>query len=156
MKIDLLTGNRDYVYTAVALQPINKYGRYYRSKAKKVKTSLLFGSFMMNKKWRLEEEFNNHILRFQQVNISVWALFKQGKQQFDIPDWTGGDWSRFPRRTWRGAPGAADNGAFLFSPRALVSRTGHLINVFPGWDHHQMERKSAIDSRYLYKNHRIL
>ena len=26
-----------------------------------------FCSFMMNKKWWLEEEFNNHMLRFQQV-----------------------------------------------------------------------------------------
>ena len=26
-----------------------------------------FGSYMMNKKWWLEEEFNNHMLRFQQV-----------------------------------------------------------------------------------------
>ena len=26
-----------------------------------------FASYMMNKKWWLEEEFNNHILRFQQV-----------------------------------------------------------------------------------------
>ena len=28
-------------------------------------------SFMMNKKWTLEEEFNNHMLRFQQVKCSL-------------------------------------------------------------------------------------
>ena len=72
MRRDLLTGNRDYVYIAISVgSSLNRYGRYHRSKAKKVKASLPFGSFMMNKKWTLEEEFNNHILRFQQVNISV-------------------------------------------------------------------------------------
>ena len=29
-----------------------------------------FCSYMINKKWRLEEEFNNHMLRFQQVTVS--------------------------------------------------------------------------------------
>ena len=29
-----------------------------------------FASFMLNKKWTLEEEFNNHMLRFQQVTVS--------------------------------------------------------------------------------------
>ena len=71
MRKDLLVGNRDYVYEAVSVPPISEYGRYYRSKDIKVRTSLIFGSFMMNKKWRLEEEFNNHILQFQQVNITV-------------------------------------------------------------------------------------
>ena len=79
MRIYLLNGSRDYVVEAISAPAITKYGRYYRSKDTKVRASLTFSSFMMNKKWRLEEEFNNHILRFQQVNISVWALFKQGK-----------------------------------------------------------------------------
>ena len=29
-----------------------------------------FVSYMLNKKWTLEEEFNNHMLRFQQVKCS--------------------------------------------------------------------------------------
>ena len=29
-----------------------------------------FSSYMLNKKWTLEEEFNNHMLRFQQVTVS--------------------------------------------------------------------------------------
>ena len=29
-----------------------------------------FASYMMNKKWTLEEELNNHMLRFQQVTVS--------------------------------------------------------------------------------------
>ena len=47
----------------------NKYNtRWYRSKEKK--GSNPFTSYMMNKKWTLEEEFNNHLLMFQQVTIS--------------------------------------------------------------------------------------
>ena len=72
MKIDLLTGNKTYVREAVGVgSSLARFGRYYRSKDKKQKESLQFGSFMMNKKWSMEEEFNNHILRFQQVNMSV-------------------------------------------------------------------------------------
>ena len=33
-----------------------------------------FGSYMINKKWTLEEEMNNHILRFQQVKCSLISL----------------------------------------------------------------------------------
>ena len=42
------------------------YGKWYRSKERRGGTSP-FASYMMNKKWILEEEFNNHIMRFQQV-----------------------------------------------------------------------------------------
>ena len=44
-------------------------GKWYRSKERKSGESP-FASNMLNKKWTLEEEFNNHILRFQQVNVS--------------------------------------------------------------------------------------
>ena len=43
--------------------------RWYRSKDK-LGGENPFASYMMNKKWILEEEFNNHILRFQQVKVS--------------------------------------------------------------------------------------
>ena len=43
-------------------------GKWYRSKDKKGGRHP-FASYMMNKKWTMEEEFNNHILRFQQVTI---------------------------------------------------------------------------------------
>ena len=47
---------------------------WYRSKEKRGGESP-FGSYMLNKKWTLEEEFNNHILRFQQVTVSsVFSL----------------------------------------------------------------------------------
>ena len=42
---------------------------WYRSKEKKGGRNPLC-SHMLNKKWTLEEEFNNHMLRFQQVTLS--------------------------------------------------------------------------------------
>ena len=72
MRDDLLTGKKDYVEEAVAADSaLIKFGRYHRSKDRKPKDSPPFGSYMMNKKWTLDEEFNNHILRFQQVKLSV-------------------------------------------------------------------------------------
>ena len=47
-----------------------EHGNWYRSKERKGGLNP-FGSFMLNKKWTLEEEFNNHILRFQQVKLSL-------------------------------------------------------------------------------------
>ena len=44
--------------------------RWYRSKEKKGGINP-FGSYMLNKKWTLEEELNNHMLRFQQVKCSL-------------------------------------------------------------------------------------
>ena len=42
------------------------FGKWHRSKDRK-SGNLYFASYMLNKKWALEEEFNNHMLRFQQV-----------------------------------------------------------------------------------------
>ena len=44
------------------------WGRWHRSKDRKG-GSHPFASYMLNKKWTLEEEFNNHMLRFQQVTV---------------------------------------------------------------------------------------
>ena len=44
-------------------------GKWHRSKDRKG-GRIPFPSYMMNKKWTLEEEFNNHMLRFQQVTVS--------------------------------------------------------------------------------------
>ena len=41
---------------------------WYRSKERKGGDNP-FSSYLMNKKWTLEEEFNNHMLRFQQVRV---------------------------------------------------------------------------------------
>ena len=54
-------------------------GRWHRSKDKKQTPFSDFPSYMMNKKWWLEEQFNVHMMRFQQVK-SRYLLIKQ----FDI------------------------------------------------------------------------
>ena len=43
--------------------------KWYRSKDR-LGGGHPFASYMMNKKWTLEEEFNNHMLRFHQVTLS--------------------------------------------------------------------------------------
>ena len=43
------------------------YGKWYRSKERKDTGYSPFGSYMINKKWTMEEEFTNHVMRFQQV-----------------------------------------------------------------------------------------
>ena len=45
-----------------------KKGRWHRSRERRSSNYSPFCAYMMNKKWWLEEEFTNHILRFQQVN----------------------------------------------------------------------------------------
>ena len=45
-----------------------KETKLYRSKERKSTGEIPSGSFMLNKKWTLEEEFTNHMLRFQQVS----------------------------------------------------------------------------------------
>ena len=43
----------------------------HRSKETMAKPGTQFGSYMMNKKWPLEEQFANHMMRFHQV----WRIF---------------------------------------------------------------------------------
>ena len=45
------------------------HGKWHRSKDRKGGDNP-FASYLMNKKWTLEEEFNNHMLRFQQVTVT--------------------------------------------------------------------------------------
>ena len=58
-------------------------GKWYRSKERKGGVNP-FASYMLNKKWTLEEEFNNHMLKFQQVTASSNYYIKD---HFDIPGW---------------------------------------------------------------------
>ena len=51
-------------------------GRLHRSKDKKPMPYSNFPSFMMNKKWWFEEQFNLHMMRFQQVK---YLLTKQSE-----------------------------------------------------------------------------
>ena len=46
-----------------------EWGKWYRSKERRGGKSP-FASYMLNKKWTLEEEFNNHMMRFNQVTVS--------------------------------------------------------------------------------------
>ena len=59
------------------------WGKWHRSKDTMAGDNP-FGSFMLNKKWTLEEEFNNHMMRFQQVTVS--SIYP-GKLDFDLSGW---------------------------------------------------------------------
>ena len=59
-----------WLWGAVIEEGKRKGGKFYRSKDKKDLNRPPFGSYMMNKKWTLEEEFTNHMLMFQQVKGS--------------------------------------------------------------------------------------
>ena len=48
-----------------------EWGKWHRSGDKQVSSvNYPYASYLMNKKWTLEEEFNNHLNRFQQVKVS--------------------------------------------------------------------------------------
>ena len=59
------------------------WGKWYRSKGRKGGESP-FASYMLNKKWTLQEELNNHMMQFQQVRVSANYIIKD---HFDIPGW---------------------------------------------------------------------
>ena len=61
-------------------------GKWHRSQEKRSFASgeSPFTSYLLNKKWTLEEEFNNHMMRFQQVTVnSIYYI----KIIFYIPGW---------------------------------------------------------------------
>ena len=45
------------------------WGKWYRSKEVKG-GDMAYTSYILNKKWTIEKEFNNHLNRFQQVKVS--------------------------------------------------------------------------------------
>ena len=59
------------------------WGKWHRSK-ERMGGDHPFGSYMLNKKWSFEEEFNNHMLRFQQVTVSLYYFCKI---HFDLLGW---------------------------------------------------------------------
>ena len=75
-----------FLYDSTLKFAKDKGTSWYRSRDKKGGINP-FGSFMINKKWTLEEEFNNQMLRFQQVTV-ISIFFN--KIQIDIPGWIGG------------------------------------------------------------------
>ena len=60
-------------------------GTWYRSR-ERAGGRHPFGSYMLNKKWTLGEEFNKHMLRFQQVRVSSIYFTKLHPS---IPGWIG-------------------------------------------------------------------
>ena len=66
---DAVVNGTSVVETGFLWSGILDMGTWYRSKDRRAGENP-FGSYMMNKKWTLEEEFNNHMLRFQQVTAS--------------------------------------------------------------------------------------
>ena len=74
---DCVFGNGSAVLEAGYLGHEKNFGKWHRSKERKATSFLNLASFHLNKKWVLEEEFNNHILRFQQVKLRfVLQCFK--------------------------------------------------------------------------------
>ena len=128
---------------------------WYRSKDKKLQNP--YGSFMLNKKWKLEEEFNNHLLRFQQVKAST-SYFR--KWHFNIPGWIDSHWSSFRSRNDRRRRGTwtPGNETFLFPSRFVVGRNSHFSHFPPGWDHLQpmwTKLRSLLDL-HINCSHRLL
>ena len=58
-------------------------GTWYRSR-ERAGGRHPFGSYMLNKKWTLGEEFIKHMLRFQQVTVRSTCF---GSIHFDFPGW---------------------------------------------------------------------
>ena len=67
-------------------------GKWHRSKSRKDTNYSPFGSYLMNKKWTLEEEFTNHMMRFIQVTQSP---------SYFIADWSTSMSRLVPRNCWR-------------------------------------------------------
>ena len=58
-----------------------EYGKWHRSKDREGGQNP-FPSYLMNKKWTMEEEFTKHMLHFQQVTLSSYHF---SKLHSDIP-----------------------------------------------------------------------
>ena len=67
------------VYSVYSVYSVYNVIRWHRSKDRVQKPYSDFTSYMMNKKWWLEEEFNLHMMRFQQVKSRYLLII-----QFDI------------------------------------------------------------------------
>ena len=75
-------------------------GGWHRSKDKKPTSYGNSPSFMMNKKWVLVEQFNLHLMRFQQVSVSS---VDQSEACVMILGWIADAGSSIPSRRGRGA-----------------------------------------------------
>ena len=66
MALDAVRSGSSVVQCAFMYDYVLEWGKWYRSKERKGGEHP-FASYMLNKKWTLEEEFNNHMMQFQQV-----------------------------------------------------------------------------------------
>ena len=65
-----------YLNTDAIEKNFNIKIKWHRSRERRSNSYSPFCAYMMNKKWWLEEEFTNHILRFQQVEYMYnWMLY---------------------------------------------------------------------------------
>ena len=121
-------------YSDLYLENRTEGKRWHRSKERLAQYP--FASHMMNKKWWLEEEFNNHMLRFQQV--PEWlSCFLYKYFTLIIIGWFIGNWSSFQQARGRGAPWKTQNGTLLSCLDNPRSWTVPVSMYLHGWDHHQ-------------------
>ena len=87
---DWILGSGSSVFERGYVPPhLLELGKWHRSKDIKGGENN-FGSYMLNKKWTLEEEFNNHMLRFQQVTFFgaiKYIYIYSNKLHFNIAGW---------------------------------------------------------------------
>ena len=69
MAQDAVVNGTSVVESALMYEYELEWGKWYRSRERKGGVSP-FVSYYLNKKWTLEEEFNNHMMRFNQVTVS--------------------------------------------------------------------------------------
>ena len=80
---DAVVNGSSVVETGFLYDYMLELGKWYRSKDRRIGENP-FGSYLMNKKWTMEEEFTKHMLHFQQVTLSSNHFTKLN---FDIPVW---------------------------------------------------------------------
>ena len=66
---DAVVNGSSVVETGFLYDYMLELGKWYRSKDRRIGENP-FGSYLMNKKWTMEEEFTKHMLHFQQVTLS--------------------------------------------------------------------------------------
>ena len=83
MTQDAVVNGSSVVQRSLLYDFILKWGKWHRSKDRAGGQNP-FGSYLMNKKWTMEEEFTKHMLHFQQVILSSNHF---SRLDFDIPVW---------------------------------------------------------------------
>ena len=66
---DAVVNGSSVVETGFLYDYMLEFGKWYWSKDRRIGVNP-FGSYLMNKKWTMEEEFTKHMLHFQQVTLS--------------------------------------------------------------------------------------